>query len=473
MQIYNTLSRSKQLLQPLSPPSLRMYVCGMTVYDLCHVGHARVLIVFDMVARYLRYSGYQLTYVRNITDIDDKIIARSNEQQEDWQSLTQRFIVAMHDDAAALGVLPADQEPRATEYMPEILDLNQRLIAKRHAYVSASGDVYFSVRSFATYGRLGGRDIEELQVGARVEPGDQKKDPLDFALWKAAKPAEPSWASPWGPGRPGWHIECSAMSSACLGEQLDIHGGGGDLVFPHHENEIAQSESVSGKPLAGTWMHVGFVQVDEVKMSKSLGNFFTIREVLRQYRPEVLRYFILASHYRSPLNYSQENLEHARTALERFYQTLQAVQAVAAKATSAPTEMNGPEIDPWILRFRAVMDDDFNTPEALSVLFELTREINRLLNDGECAAAQQLAGGLLALAALLGLLQDSCTEFLQSGGRACHSELTVTEIEKRIQDRQQAKQAKDFASADQIRQDLLVHGVVLEDSRQGTRWRRG
>ncbi len=461
MQIYNTAARSKQPLSPLQPPRVTMYVCGMTVYDYCHVGHARVLVVFDMVARHLRARGYEVHYVRNITDIDDKILRRAQEQGEDWRALTERFIAAMHEDAAALRVLPPDAEPRATDYIAPIIDLGRRLEVAEHAYAPGNGDLYYAVRSFPTYGRLAGKSLDDLRAGARVEIDGAKRDPLDFVLWKAAKPQEPSWPSPWGAGRPGWHIECSAMSMTCLGEQIDLHGGGGDLAFPHHENEIAQSEGATGKTFAQTWMHVGFVQVNEEKMSKSLGNFFTIRAVLERYQPEVLRYFILASHYRSPLSYSDENLELARQALERFYLALQ---------TLTPTP--GVVISDARQRFDAAMDDDFNTPQALSVLFELVRDIHRLQQIGDEAQARSCALELKQLGGRLGLLQEDPALYLRSGGRVATQEISDAEIEALIAERISAKQTRDFARADALRQQLLDLSIQLEDGRDGTRWRR-
>ncbi|MBP8024747.1 MAG: cysteine--tRNA ligase, partial [Chromatiaceae bacterium] len=366
LQIHNSLTRHKADFVPLEPGKVRLYVCGMTVYDLCHLGHARVMVVFDVVYRYLQHLGYEVTYVRNITDIDDKIITRANERGEAFADLTARFIQAMHEDAAALGVLPPSAEPRATAHIAEILAMIQTLIAKGHAYAADNGDVYYAVASFPGYGRLSGKDPAELRAGSRVEPDEAKRDPLDFALWKAAKLGEPAWESPWGPGRPGWHIECSAMSTCCLGNHFDIHGGGADLQFPHHENEIAQSEGATGEPFVNIWMHNGFVRVNEEKMSKSLGNFFTVREILARYRPEEVRYFILTSHYRSPLNYDEEHLEQARGALTRFYTALRGLPIAAPVGGEALRA-----------RFAAAMDDDFNTPEALAALFDLAREINR------------------------------------------------------------------------------------------------
>ena len=459
LMIYNTESRQKEPFTPLVPGQVRMYVCGMTVYDYCHIGHARVLVSFDVITRYLRSRGYTVDYVRNITDIDDKIIKRANENGETMAQLTDRFIAAMDEDAAALGVIKPNREPKATEFVPQIIDMVQTLVDKGIAYPAENGDVYYEVSRFPRYGRLARRNLDELQAGARVEIGEAKRSPLDFVLWKAAKPGEPSWASPWGAGRPGWHIECSAMSTCCLGNHFDIHGGGGDLQFPHHENEIAQSEGATGEQYVNTWMHVGFVQVNDEKMSKSLGNFFTIRDVLKSFAPEVVRYFITASHYRSPLNFSDEALTQARQSLERFYHTLKGLPVVPAVGGEAFTE-----------RFVAAMNDDFNTPEALAVLFELAREVNRAEKAGQDGTAAGLAGRLRELAGILGLLQDDPQRFLQ--GESAAGGLSDDEIAARIQARQDAKKAKDFTGADRIRAELLEAGIVLEDSRQGTTWRR-
>ena len=467
-QIYNSLTRRKEELRPIEPGRVRMYVCGMTVYDYCHLGHARVMVVFDVVYRYLRSLGYEVTYVRNITDIDDKIINRANERGEPIAALTERFIAAMHEDAAALAVLPPSEEPRATGHIGEILAMIERLIANGHAYVADNGDVYYAVASFEGYGRLSGKDPEELRAGARVEIGEAKRDPLDFALWKAAKPGEPAWDSPWGPGRPGWHIECSAMSTTCLGNHFDIHGGGADLQFPHHENEIAQSEGATGEPFVNLWMHNGFVRVNEEKMSKSLGNFFTVREILQSYRPEEIRYFILTSQYRSPLNYDDENLQNARAALTRFYTALRGL----AQAAPAGGE-------PWRERFRAAMDDDFNTPEALAVLFDLAREINRLRGE-DPAAASGLAAELRGLGEVLGVLQDDPDSYLKGGvSRTTTASLSAVvvwsdeKVEDLIHRRAEARKARQWAEADRIRDQLAAAGVVLEDGPGGTTWRRG
>ncbi|MDJ0740201.1 MAG: cysteine--tRNA ligase [Gammaproteobacteria bacterium] len=458
LSIYNDLTRTKEAFVALHEGKVNMYVCGMTVYDLCHLGHARVLVVFDVVARYLREIGYDVTYVRNITDIDDKIINRANERGEPFNALTERFIAAMHEDAEALGVLPPDQEPRATEHLPEIVDMITRLIERGHAYVADNGDVYYDVSSFPGYGRLSGKSIDDLQAGARVEPDEAKRDPLDFALWKAAKPGEPSWPSPWGAGRPGWHIECSAMSTRALGDTFDIHGGGADLTFPHHENEIAQSEGATGHPFVRYWMHNGFVRINDEKMSKSLGNFFTVREILARYRAEEIRYFILTSHYRSPLNYGDEQLDNARAALSRFYTALRGL-ADAPPARDEDLEA----------RFHAAMQDDFNTPEALAALFDLVREINRVRGDDPARAAA-LGALLRRLGDLLGILQDDPEAYLRGAGAG---DLDDADIEARIAQRAAAKQARDWAAADAIRDQLKAAGVVLEDSATGTTWRRG
>jgi len=435
-----------------------MYVCGMTVYDYCHIGHARVMVVFDVVARYFRYSGYDLTYVRNITDIDDKIIQRAHDNQEDFTQLTERFIQAMHEDEAALAVLPPDLEPRATQSMDDIIRMIMQLFEQGLAYIGTNGDVFYAVDKFKNYGQLSGKRLEELQAGERVEVDTAKHNPFDFVLWKKAKPGEPAWNSPWGRGRPGWHIECSAMSTCCLGNHFDIHGGGMDLQFPHHENEIAQSEGATGEKFVNVWMHNGFVRVNEEKMSKSLGNFFTVREVLKQYRPEVIRFFILSSHYRSPLNYSDEQLDEAQTALTRLYTALRGIDS------DASTSLDDEKVE----RFKQAMDDDFNTPVALSVLFDLAREINKSHDSSE---KQKLAHTLKHLAGVLGILQEDAEAFLH-GGRT-DSALSEQEIETLIQQRLEAKQAKNWAEADKIRDQLKVQGIVLEDAPGGkTTWRR-
>lgn len=454
--LFDTLRRSKTPLEVLRPNHVGLYVCGMTVYDFCHLGHARVMVTFDTVVRYLRERGYEVTYVRNITDVDDKIIRRALECGESIQSLTARFIDAMHEDEAALLCRRPDLEPRATEHVGDMQTLIGELIHRGHAYVAANGDVYYAVRSFPEYGRLSGKSIDELTAGARVEVGEEKRDPLDFALWKAAKPGEPSWPSAWGEGRPGWHIECSAMSADALGCAFDIHGGGADLQFPHHENEIAQSQG-AGCAFAHYWMHNGFVRINDEKMSKSLNNFFTVRELLPRYSGEVLRFFILSSHYRSPLNYAEEALEQARAGLTRLYTALRGMPRPEIVA-----EM-GSE---WRERFHAAMSDDFHTPAALAVLFDLARELNRLRDEGSEVAAP-LATLLRELAGVLGLLQQDAEGFLRG------DDADVPWIDGRIAARAAARQARDFAGADAIRQELAGAGVILEDGPGGTTWRRG
>ncbi len=456
LHLTNSLTRAKEEFVPLVPGKVRMYVCGMTVYDLCHLGHARVFVIFDMVARWLRVSGYQVTYVRNITDIDDKIIRRAQENNETPAALTERYIAAMHEDEQALGVLPPDHEPRATAYVAQMLALIAKLQKNGLAYPAANGDVYYSVRSFAGYGRLSGKSLDELRAGERVEVDPGKRDPMDFVLWKAAKPGEPAWESPWGPGRPGWHIECSAMSAELLGHHFDIHGGGQDLQFPHHENEIAQSEGAHGCSFVNYWLHNGFVRVDNEKMSKSLGNFFTIREILKKYDAEVVRFFILRAHYRSPLNYSDAHLDDAKAALARLYTALKHAPATAP----AP----GPDWQhPAARRFREAMDDDFNTPEALAVLFDLAGDANR----GDLRAAVVLR----SLGGVLGLLQRDTADFLQAGGPGAG--LGEQEITALIEARQRARLARDFAESDRIRDLLAAANIVLEDNAGETTWRRG
>ena len=459
LEIFNTLTRRKDAFRPIEPGKVRMYVCGMTVYDYCHLGHARVMVVFDMVARWLRASGLALTYVRNITDIDDKIIRRAGENGEPIRALTDRFIAAMHEDADALGVQRPDAEPRATEYVPDMLAMIERLQTRGLAYEAGNQDVCFAVRKFDGYGRLSGKSLDDLRAGERVEVASGKHDPLDFVLWKHAKAEEPEdakWSSPWGEGRPGWHIECSAMSSRLLGEHFDIHGGGQDLQFPHHENEIAQSEGAHGTTFANVWMHNGFVRVDDEKMSKSLGNFFTIRDVLKDYDAEVVRFFILRAHYRSPLNYADAMLDDARQSLTRLYTALKNVPPVDA----------APDFDaPAGQRFARAMDDDFNTPEAVAVLFDLAGEVNR---SGDAA----VAGQLRALAGVLGLLARDPKAFLQGGAGEAADALAPAAIEALIAERQTAKKARDFARADAIRAELAGHGIVLEDGPGGTSWRR-
>ncbi|SDJ74263.1 cysteinyl-tRNA synthetase [Pseudomonas delhiensis] len=456
LSVYNTLSKVKEPFQPLVGNQVRMYVCGMTVYDFCHIGHARVMVAFDVIARWLRQRGYELTYVRNITDIDDKIIRRAQENGEPFDALTERMIAAMHEDEARLSVLRPDLEPRATGHIAGMHAMIQTLIDKGFAYAPGNGDVYYRVGKFVGYGKLSRKKIEDLRIGARIEVDESKEDPLDFVLWKAAKPGEPSWASPWGAGRPGWHIECSVMSTCCLGETFDIHGGGPDLVFPHHENEIAQSEAATGKPYAATWMHAGAVRVDGEKMSKSLGNFFTIREVLEKYHPEVVRFLLVSSHYRSPINYSEDNLKEAKGALERFYTALRGLPEAEAAGGEAFAE-----------RFAAAMDDDFNTPEAVAVLFEMAREVNRL-READLQAAAALAAKLRELAGLLGVLQLEPDAFLQAGAAG---KVDAAQVEALIQARLEARAAKNWAESDRIRDELTAMGVVLEDGKGGTTWR--
>ncbi|WP_313084745.1 cysteine--tRNA ligase [Pseudomonas sp.] len=456
LSIYNTLSKTKEPLKPLIGNQVRMYVCGMTVYDFCHIGHARVMVAFDVVSRWLRQRGYELTYVRNITDIDDKIIRRAQENSESFESLTGRMIAAMHEDEARLNVLRPDLEPRATEHIAGMHEMIQTLIDKGYAYAPGNGDVYYRVGRFVGYGKLSRRKIEDLKIGARIEVDEAKEDPLDFVLWKAAKAGEPSWDSPWGAGRPGWHIECSVMSTCCLGETFDIHGGGPDLVFPHHENEIAQSEAATGKRYANAWMHAGAVRVDGEKMSKSLGNFFTIREVLEKYQPEVVRYLLVSSHYRSPINYSEDSLKEAKGALDRFYTAVRGLPE--AEATGGET---------FVTRFGEAMDDDFNTPEACAVLFEMAREVNRL-RETDLPAAAALAARLKVLAGVLGVLQMEPDAFLQAGAA---SKVDAAEVEALIAARLQARAEKNWAESDRIRDQLSAMGVVLEDGKGGTTWR--
>ncbi|MCB1935379.1 MAG: cysteine--tRNA ligase [Nitrosomonas sp.] len=458
LKIYNTLARDKQFFEPIQSGKVKIYVCGMTVYDFCHLGHARVLVVFDMVVRWLRALGYEVIYVRNITDIDDKIISRAAENNETIDVLTSRFIAAMEDDAAALGVERPTHEPRATQHVENMIDMIRVLVEKSLAYAADNGDVYYSVRHFPGYGKLSGKSLEDLRAGERVEVDTHKKDPLDFVLWKAAKPGEPFWESPWGRGRPGWHIECSTMSEQYLGEHFDIHGGGQDLQFPHHENEIAQSVGAHDHPFVNYWMHNGFVRVDSEKMSKSLGNFFTVREVLKNYQPEVVRFFILRAHYRSPLNYSDQHLKDAKLALDRLY--------IALKDITVPEKAEIDWSDKNAKIFKEAMNDDFNTPEALAVLFELANQVNK-------TRSVEQASLLKMLGALLGLLQQNPQSYLQSIASAEVTEgFSAERIEQMIQQRLAARKAKQFSEADAIRQTLLEAGIVLEDGPQGTTWRR-
>ena len=461
LTIYNSLSKRKEPFESIEPGKVRMYVCGMTVYDYCHIGHARVLVVFDVVYRFLRHLGYEVTYVRNITDIDDKIINRARENGEDCDALTARFIQAMHEDADALGVLRPDSEPRATDTIAPILDMIEELERRGFAYQAENGDVYYSVAKFADYGHLSGKKIDELRAGERVEIDPGKRDPLDFVLWKSAKPGEPSWPSRYGAGRPGWHIECSAMSTSLLGRHFDIHGGGQDLQFPHHENEIAQSEAASGEKFVNYWMHNGFVRVNEEKMSKSLGNFFILRDVLKTYRAEEIRYFIVSSHYRSQLNYSEEQLDGARAALQRLYAALLDTRA-AEPEEGAEEEYRG--------RFDAAMFDDFNTAGAVAVLFDLVREINRAKQAGD-EAQHGLASLLRRLGAVLGLLQDDPEDFLKSRAGQ-QAGLSDDEVDQLVELRRQARVEKNWSEADRLRDQLAEAGIEIEDGPEGTRWRR-
>lgn len=452
LYFYNSLHNTKEAFIPITPGKIGMYVCGMTVYDLCHLGHARSMVCFDVIARYLRNQGYELRYVRNITDIDDKIINRARELNVPVSELTDKYITAMHEDERALGILPPDEEPRATTSITEIITLIQTLIDKGIAYSNHGGDVYFEVAGFKDYGKLSNKDPDSLIAGARVEVDQDKHSPLDFVLWKRAKAGEPSWASPWGPGRPGWHIECSAMAIDKLGEHFDIHGGGLDLQFPHHENEIAQSEAATEKPFANYWLHVGMLQINNEKMAKSLGNFYTIRDLLKVHHKEVLRYFLLSSHYRSPLNYSKENLSNTKKALSRLYQSIKSYDFSKTQGLSLDQE--------YVQAFEKAMNDDFNTPEALAVLFSLNRELNKAENA-------QLAYTLKHLAGILGLLQDSPQDFLQGSS----DKLDTAKIEQLINERLAAKTSKNWQRADEIRQELQQMGVVLEDGPEGTSWK--
>lgn len=455
LHLYNSLTRQKSPFKPLKNQEVKLYVCGMTVYDFCHVGHARVMVVFDVLVRYLRFLGFNVTYVRNITDIDDKIIKRIQENGQDFKELTQHFIDAMHEDADALNVLRPDIEPRATEFIPQIIDLVNTLIEKGFAYCGENGDIFYAVTKFKDYGKLSGKNLDELQAGSRVDIQNAKQNPLDFVLWKMAKPNEPSWDSPWGKGRPGWHIECSAMSTHCLGNHFDIHGGGMDLQFPHHENEIAQSEAATGETFVNTWLHNGFVRINEEKMSKSLGNFFTVREVLATYHPETVRYFIVSSHYRSPLNYGDQQLDTAHQALTRLYTALRDLPIV---------EKNYNDLK-YKEKFCTALDDDLNTPEALAVLFEMAREINKL-KETDISQAASLGNELRRLASIVGLLQSEAETFLQSGSN------NDEEIEQLIALRNTARQNKDWKESDRIRAELKEKGIVLEDSAGKTTWRR-
>ncbi|MEH6616873.1 MAG: cysteine--tRNA ligase [Porticoccus sp.] len=466
LHIYNTLTRKKEVFKPIDPGKISMYVCGITVYDYCHIGHARVLVAFDVITRFLRSQGWDVNYVRNITDIDDKILNRADENGELYSDLTQRMIDAMHEDEQELGILPPDIEPRATAHMDDILTMVQILVDNHYAYATDNGDVYYRVSRFPAYGKLSNRNPDDLLAGARVEVGDIKEDPRDFALWKGAKSGEVSWESPWGPGRPGWHIECSAMSTCCLGDTFDIHGGGPDLPFPHHENEIAQSEAATGKKYVNYWMHAGAVRVDDEKMSKSLGNFFTIREVLKKYHPEVVRYFLLSSHYRSPINYSEDNLMEAKGGLERFYTALRPFASIPAASLD---DLKGSE---YYQRFVDSMNDDFNSREALAVMYDLVREINTVAKT-DIKQAEVLVAKLKGMGAVLDILGTDPEAFMQGSSLIdSGNNLEAEHIEALIADRVAAKKARDFSRADEIRDELLSQGVVLEDSREGTTWRR-
>ncbi|SFK32094.1 cysteinyl-tRNA synthetase [Nitrosomonas aestuarii] len=458
LKIYNTLTRDKQNFVPLVPGKVKIYVCGMTVYDFCHLGHARVLVVFDMVTRWLKACGFEVIYVRNVTDIDDKIIKRALANKETIESLTNRFIHAMEEDAAALSVDRPTYEPRATQYVENMIVMIDTLVKKSLAYKAENGDVYYAVHSFPDYGKLSGKSLVDLRAGERIEIDANKKDPLDFVLWKSAKPGEPYWNSPWGKGRPGWHIECSAMSEQFLGEHFDIHGGGQDLQFPHHENEIAQSEGAHDHPFVNYWMHNGFVRVDSEKMSKSLGNFFTVREILKSYQPEVVRFFILRAHYRSPLNYSDQHLKDAKLALDRLYIALKDIEVA-----------NNNDID-WTnehaSRFMTAMNDDFNTPEAIAVLFELAGRVNK-------TQSVESASLLKSLGRILGLLQQTPQFYLQNSSvETSEEEISPDKIEQLIQERLEARKTGRYSEADTIRQNLFNSGIILEDGPQGTTWRR-
>lgn len=468
LYLYNSLSKQKTMFTPIEAGKIGLYVCGMTVYDYCHIGHARVMIAFDVLVRWLRNLGYEVNYVRNITDIDDKIIKRANENDEDIHALTSRFIAAMHQDADQLGCLRPDSEPKATEHIDNMQNMISTLVANQHAYAASNGDVYYRVESFADYGKLSGRKLADMQAGASdrldATSSQQKQHPFDFVLWKAAKPNEPHWQSPWGIGRPGWHIECSAMSTCCLGHTFDIHGGGHDLQFPHHENEIAQSEGATGKPYVNTWMHVGFVNVDGEKMSKSLGNFFTIRDVMQQFNAETIRFFMIASHYRSPINFSDAALKEAHAGLSRLYQALKVANIGETQSFCLPNNTH-------TQTFYAAMNDDINTAGAVSVLFTLAREVNKAAKADDVTRAQTLACQLRSLGKVLNILQDDPQAFLQQRVGEAVAGLTDAHIESKIAQRAAAKKAKNFALADAIRDELKQAGVELEDSREGTTWR--
>ncbi|SEA38715.1 cysteinyl-tRNA synthetase [Desulfuromusa kysingii] len=477
LRVYNTMSGKKEEFKPLVPGKVGMYVCGVTVYDYCHIGHARANIVFDIIFRYLQFSGYETTYVRNYTDVDDKIINRANERKISSQDLAEEFIQAFDEDMEALGLIKPTHQPRATEYIQQIIDINQKLIDKGMAYASG-GDVYYSVDKFSDYLKLSKRNMDEMVSGARVAPGEQKHNPMDFALWKAAKEGEPSWESPWGAGRPGWHIECSAMSSSLLGDSFDIHGGGRDLIFPHHENEIAQSEGASGKPFVKYWMHNGFVNVDKEKMSKSLGNFFTIRDILKNYDAEVVRFFILSAHYRSPIDFSDHNLSEAQSGLRRFYEALEAsTNAIEGLDSTGHSSQEGEKLEE---KFREAMDDDFNTALAIAHLFDGVRNMNRLIATKKfkkkldlVAQVQDLHATILRLGSVLGLYRSQPTEWLDKVKLKGLKKLDITqeEIEALIDQRLQARAEKNFSRGDEIRVELEGKGILLLDTREGTTWR--
>ncbi len=477
LRVYNTMSGKKEEFQPLVPGKVGMYVCGVTVYDYCHIGHARANIVFDVIFRYLQFSGYETTYVRNYTDVDDKIINRANERGIESQELAEEFIKAFDEDMDSLGLVKPTYQPRATEYIQQIIEITQKLIDKGLAY-EASGDVYYSVDKFPDYLKLSKRNMEDMLAGARVTPGEQKRNPMDFALWKAAKPGEPSWESPWGEGRPGWHIECSAMSSSLLGNSFDIHGGGRDLIFPHHENEIAQSEGASGQTFVKYWLHNGFVNVNQEKMSKSLGNFFTIRDILKTYDAEVIRFFILSAHYRSPIDFSDQNLAEAQSGLKRFYEALEAAE-IATDGTEEKVHRTdeGAKVEK---KFREAMDDDFNTALAIAHLFDGVRTMNRLIATKKfkkkpelIAQVEDLHATILKLGEVIGLYRSQPTTWLEKVKLVGLAQLEITqgEIEELIKQRLQARKEKDFSRGDEIRNDLEAQGILLLDTREGTSWR--
>ncbi len=479
IKVYNTISGKKERFVPLEPGRIGMYVCGITAYDYCHIGHARSALVFDMIVRYLRHRGFEVKYVRNFTDIDDKIIKRAGERGVSCEALSEEFIRAFHEDMAALGVAPADIEPKATEHIKEIIELIGDLVARDLAY-PAGGDVYFRVTRFDGYGRLSGRDLEEMQAGARIEVNENKEHPMDFALWKASKPGEPVWESPWGPGRPGWHIECSAMSRKYLGDEFDFHGGGKDLIFPHHENELAQSVGASGKPFARYWLHHGFVTIKDEKMSKSLGNFLTIREVLERFSAEALRLFVFSSHYRSPLDYSEEALSDAEAGLERLYQCLLAVERIEEAADGGQLgKKDRAALDGLRERFNAAMDNDFNSAKALGAIFEAARAVNRAIQNNRgrltpqaAAELRRGAAGMRELAAVMGLLTREPEDFFREKREKMLAgiDLGAEEIENLIKERNEARAAKDWARSDAIRDRLMEHGIILKDGPDGTTW---